>query len=401
MLQHALRLIHAADLHLGYAFAGLPATVRYTLKQDESRQMARLVDCCINEKVDALILAGDVFEHDRPEKETVRLLQDALYRLDDAGIYVFISPGNHDPIWPDSVWNDTSWPERTIIFGSETERVELKGKRAAFFGRAFSAKTEKVALIDELRPALNDKQINVLCLHGDVVSDGQITYYNPIRKRLLTIPHLDYAALGHVHKRLQEEPGWPYPQAAYAGTWRGRGFDETGRMGVYLVSLSKHLSTLAVPFPPQVQLIDVGPQLTFIPLDRHPFIKIDVKRKGAGFSAADIASDMDLAAAELDVKKEDALWRITLVGDYGDYRPSINQLLAHLEPDHLYVELRDLSTAPFDPEMEREHSVKGAFLRQSKRALTIDREHELALDLGLSAFDGPIDLERFFRERRP
>ena len=55
------------------------------------------------------------------------------------------------------------WPERTIIFG-ETERVELKGKEPLVGLFLLNGKSRP----DELRPALNDKQINVLCLHGDV-----------------------------------------------------------------------------------------------------------------------------------------------------------------------------------------------------------------------------------------
>lgn len=400
-MQQTLRLIHAADLHLGYAFSGLPSAVRYTLKNDEPRQMARLVDLCLKEEVDALILAGDVFEVDRPERETVRLLKDALSQLNEAGIYVFISPGNHDPLWPDSVWAETSWPDKTIIFGLETDHYEWKAKRALFFGKAFAAKTEKVALLDERDLSLSDKKFNILCLHGDVVSDGQITYYNPIRKRLLDVKNLDYAALGHVHRRVQEEAQhWPYPQAAYAGTWRGRGFDETGRHGVYLVSLTKDLATIDVIFPPPVHLIDVGPHLTFVPLDRHPFITLEVRRKGEAFSADDISDAMEHRARQLGVKREDALWKIILTGDYGAFRPSLRHLTAPLEAANLYLQVIDLSTAKPEDEAELEHSVRGAFIRQSRRALSQGDEHQLALDIGLSAFDGPLELERFFTEPR-
>lgn len=125
----ALRLIHAADLHLGYAFGSLPARQRKILQNDEPRLLARLVSLCLEREADGLLLAGDVFEHERPAADTVELLLTALGQLQDAGILVFISPGNHDPYWPDSPWAAVEWPENTVIFGPDLASFDWKAKR--------------------------------------------------------------------------------------------------------------------------------------------------------------------------------------------------------------------------------------------------------------------------------
>jgi exonuclease SbcD len=85
-----VRLIHTSDWHLGRAFHGvgmLPAQARY---------VDHLVDVVRSERVDAVLVSGDVYDRALPSPATVELLSEAVTRVIDAGAQVVLSSGNHD-----------------------------------------------------------------------------------------------------------------------------------------------------------------------------------------------------------------------------------------------------------------------------------------------------------------
>jgi exonuclease SbcD len=85
-----VRLIHTSDWHLGRAFHGvgmLPAQARF---------VDHLVEVVRSERVDAVLVSGDVYDRALPSPATVELLSEAVTRLIDAGAQVVLSSGNHD-----------------------------------------------------------------------------------------------------------------------------------------------------------------------------------------------------------------------------------------------------------------------------------------------------------------
>lgn len=85
-----MRLLHTSDWHLGRSFHQvglLPAQELY---------LDHLVDVVRSEGVDAVLVAGDVYDRAQPAPQTVALLSDALTRITDAGAQVVITSGNHD-----------------------------------------------------------------------------------------------------------------------------------------------------------------------------------------------------------------------------------------------------------------------------------------------------------------
>ena len=85
-----MRLIHTSDWHLGRAFHGvgmLPAQARY---------VDHLVELVRSERVDAVLVSGDVYDRALPSPGTVELLSEAVTRIVDAGAQVVLSSGNHD-----------------------------------------------------------------------------------------------------------------------------------------------------------------------------------------------------------------------------------------------------------------------------------------------------------------
>lgn len=85
-----MRFIHTSDWHLGRSFH------RVGLLGAQARYLDHLVDVVRSEGVDAVLVAGDVYDRALPAPDTVDLLSDAVTRLIDAGAVVVLSSGNHD-----------------------------------------------------------------------------------------------------------------------------------------------------------------------------------------------------------------------------------------------------------------------------------------------------------------
>ena len=85
-----MRLLHTSDWHLG-------RTIRGISRQPEfERVVQQVVDIAIEERVDAVLLAGDTFDTFAPPADAERLLYDALSQLLRAGVKVVSIAGNHD-----------------------------------------------------------------------------------------------------------------------------------------------------------------------------------------------------------------------------------------------------------------------------------------------------------------
>lgn len=86
----AMRLIHTSDWHLGRSFHGA------SLEQAQAAYLDHLVEVVRTERIDAVLVSGDVYDRALPGPGSVQLLDETLVRLRDAGATVVISAGNHD-----------------------------------------------------------------------------------------------------------------------------------------------------------------------------------------------------------------------------------------------------------------------------------------------------------------
>lgn len=85
-----MRFIHMADLHLGKRVHGFP------LIDDQRVMLDSVVALCRDENVQALLVAGDVFDKAIPSLEAIRLFEDFLVELSRTGISILLVAGNHD-----------------------------------------------------------------------------------------------------------------------------------------------------------------------------------------------------------------------------------------------------------------------------------------------------------------
>ena len=85
-----MRLLHTSDWHLGRSFHGIG------MLDAQRAFIDQLVTFVREEKVDAVLIAGDVYDRALPGVDVVGLLDDALVRLTGAGAQVVLTSGNHD-----------------------------------------------------------------------------------------------------------------------------------------------------------------------------------------------------------------------------------------------------------------------------------------------------------------
>ena len=85
-----MKLLHTSDWHLGRSFHGVG-----TLNA-QRRFADQLLDTVLTEKVDVVLVAGDVYDRALPSVDVVNLFDDILARLNKAGVQVVITSGNHD-----------------------------------------------------------------------------------------------------------------------------------------------------------------------------------------------------------------------------------------------------------------------------------------------------------------
>ena len=241
-----MRILHAADLHLDSAFAGLAEEKAALLRQESRDILRRMVDWANDHAVDVMLLSGDLFDSDRMYSQTARTLAQALARFRGR---IFLSPGNHDFYAPGSGYDAVDWPENVHIFTSRRpQTVLLRSLNASVTGAAFTS-AEEWEPFDGASFSGGDASIRLGVLHGEVTR-GE-SKYRAIPPAEIEKTNLTYLALGHVHRcaGVQRAGNTAY---AYPGCLPGRGFDETGDKGFLYGEITPEKVELEfIPFAPR------------------------------------------------------------------------------------------------------------------------------------------------------
>lgn len=239
-----VRFVHAADLHLDAPFKGVDASdprVRDALAASTYRALDRLVEICLEHEAHFLVLAGDVYNQAEKQLRAEFAFRAACERLAEAGIEVFVARGNHDPANGFSA--GLAMPETVHFFSErEVERIPFvqDGQElCALYGRSFRtpAETENLAL--GYKRSKGDR-LAIGVLHANAGSHAGYEPYAPCTLDDLRSAHMDYWALGHIHKPEVLETS---PEIAYAGCTQGLDPSESGLRGCRVVTLGPDGST--------------------------------------------------------------------------------------------------------------------------------------------------------------
>jgi predicted phosphodiesterase len=229
-----MKFFHTADVHLDSPLCGLD---RYDgapvdkLRGATRRALEALVDECITEKVDFLLIAGDLYDGDWTDYNTGIFFIRQMARLRDASIRVFIVRGNHD-----AKSKILSLPDGVVeLSTSRAESITLEDIGVCIHGRGY-ARVDTKEDLSLTYPAPRIGQFNIGLLHTAAGGREGHADYAPCTPTALANKGYDYWALGHVHKRevLNERPWIVFP-----GNLQGRHARETGPKGATLITVEE------------------------------------------------------------------------------------------------------------------------------------------------------------------
>ena len=266
-----MKIIHLSDLHLGKRLN------EYSLIEDQAFILEECLRVVQEEKPDAVILAGDIYDKPVPSAEAVTLFDEFLVRLSASGARVFVISGNHDS------------PERLAFAG---RLVNMSG---VFLAPLYDGKVEPVRLTDAwgpvnfymlpfLKPAhvrrwFPDREIGS---YTDAVRTAVEEMHMDRRERNVLITHqfvtgaarseseevsvggadnvdaevfdgIDYVALGHIHgpQNIGEE------RIRYCGTPLKYSFSEAKHVKSVTVAELREKGELRIRTVPLVPLRDL------------------------------------------------------------------------------------------------------------------------------------------------
>jgi DNA repair exonuclease SbcCD nuclease subunit len=230
-----VKLVHAADIHLDSPLRGLERYEGAPVEQIRGatrRAVENLVDMCLLEGADLLVIAGDLYDGNWKDYNTGLYFASQMSRLRAADIPVVIIRGNHDAA--SQITRSLRLPDNVTELPTRRAETKVLGDiGVAVHGQGFANK----AVTDDLAARYPDRipgMFNVGLLHTCVDGREGHESYAPCKREALLQKGYEYWALGHVHKRevLNEDPWVVFP-----GNLQGRHARETGPKGATVVTV--------------------------------------------------------------------------------------------------------------------------------------------------------------------
>jgi DNA repair exonuclease SbcCD nuclease subunit len=246
------RFVHTADLHLDSPLRSLalrdPDLAE--LVAGASRHALRAtIDLCLSEQVDALLIAGDLYDGSQTSLKTLRFLVAELARLDQAGIRTFIIRGNHDAA--SQISRELTLPPSAHLFGTRADVVQLDtgALRVAVHGLSLRDPKAPDSLLPQYQRPRADC-VNIGLMHTSLNGAAGHDPYAPCALADLQGSGFTYWALGHIHKRAVYDGACT---VVMPGIPQGRDIGEAGAGSVTLctigddgrVHLQEHIVALA------------------------------------------------------------------------------------------------------------------------------------------------------------
>lgn len=233
------RFVHAADIHLDSPLKSLALRdpeLAELIGNATRRAFENIVDLCLREQVDALLLAGDLYDGDQTSMKTARFLASQIRLLHDAGIRVFVIRGNHDAL--SRITRELTFPDSVKLFGGRSDAVSVSSKSGdvavAIHGISFSQPHAPESLLSKYKAPV-EGAVNIGLMHTSLGGSPVHDVYAPCSVADLDAAGFRYWGLGHIHKRSVAQgsstivmPGMP----------QGRDINESGPKSVTLVTVT-------------------------------------------------------------------------------------------------------------------------------------------------------------------
>lgn len=166
-----MRFIHLGDLHIGRSLG------EFSLIDDQRYMLDQILDIIRDKEIDAVLIAGDVYDRALPSEAAVSLLDRFISRLSDSGAETFIISGNHDS-------------EDRLRYGKE-----LFAGRGIHIASGFEGRLERCELEDEfgrlnvyMLPFIKASQVR------HFYPDEEISTYDDAVRLVLDRADIDYSS---------------------------------------------------------------------------------------------------------------------------------------------------------------------------------------------------------------
>lgn len=316
-----MKFIHTADWHLGLRLQS------YDLTEAQFAQIERILELCAFHQVDALVVAGDVFEKRTGLAMLTKRLTELLKPHIERGLNVILMAGNHDT--PEHLqmmrallglegeassrlhvieqpenfemcgvqWGALPYPDRDTQARWAREQLALSSEgdrraddRDAATGAGYGAEVARIAAnFDGSKPAVFIGHVTVAGV--TTPSEMELSYAPGLRVGTADLPrNVNYIALGHIHQP-QKIGGQCVVPCYYAGNLDryNRGERHDPQRGVYLVEIALEQETratwLQLPATPFIDIAihanDIEELPTRAPQYKEAFVHVTLDCAGA------------------------------------------------------------------------------------------------------------------------
>ena len=230
----SISIIHTADWQIGKPFANVPGDAGAMLREQRFQTVRRIAEVARNQAVDAVLVAGDVFDANAVKDETIRRAMNAMEGY--SGAWVLL-PGNHDAALAESVWTRIiRWgvPDN-LLLATSPEPIALAEGRMVILAAPLRRKQETVDLTEWFDAAETPAAaVRIGLAHGSVANrlPEEAEAKNPIADDRADRARLDYLALGDWHGTREIAP-----RTWYAGTPEPDRWKENDAGNVLLVRI--------------------------------------------------------------------------------------------------------------------------------------------------------------------
>lgn len=229
------RFVHTADIHLDSPLKSLALRdpeLASLVRNSTRRAFVNAIDLCLEERVQAFLIAGDLYDGDQTSMKTARFLAEQLRRLHEANIATFIVRGNHDAL--SKITRELILPPSTTVFDGRGEVVEVAGPLPiAIHGLSFAKPQAPEGLLGKYKAPVPGA-FNIGIMHTSLGVTTGHDLYAPCSLADLTKHGMHYWALGHIHKR---SVSCDDPMVVMPGNPQGRDINESGPKSVTLATV--------------------------------------------------------------------------------------------------------------------------------------------------------------------
>jgi DNA repair exonuclease SbcCD nuclease subunit len=370
-----LKILHTADIHLGAKFSGL-GNIGASQRDQLRVTFKNVVAAAINERVNIVLIAGDLFDSNQQPQRNVDLVIEQFNLLGSNNIPVCLIPGTHDSLDSSSIYRKVDFerkcPNLKVFADGNMSCKEYPTLDLTVYGRPNLSNRSSISPLKGLTRSTSSK-FHVAMAHGSFYIPEKIAEDDHVfRLEEVRASGMHYLALGHWHRVYRcpaEPPAW------YSGPpeWIS---GQTERGGVLLVSLS---DTGEVKVDPRMIGLREYDEMPPIYLDDiHDLAKLKEKiLQGASQNLVRKATLKGLRDAELIINPE--------------------ELETQLGKEFFHLSVVDKSHPKSEEVTEdEERLIRNRFIRLMKKQIEGSEGEardigENALQYGVALLDGKLD----------